>query len=752
MADQNGDRFIDKYKVIKKIGEGGMGKVLLCLHPEFGENMVLKQLNLKGDDEYKKRFMQEALLMKNFRHENIVSVQDYIIARRQHYMVMEYIDGLPLDEMIKGLAARGEHLPVKESVYIFREVARALEYIHSKEVIHRDIKPANVLISNEGSVKLTDFGIAQAGNQGDIFTGTNVVGAPDKTQAVTFGTPSYMPPEQFQDAGKVTQSSDVYAMGVMFYELLTSKRPFGDNFSPSVMKNINKGKYPSPRFWNKSIPLSLSFMIRKAMKAAPASRYATIKALRIKLDKYLSKHSDADMKGRLVTLVDSIKNPAPVTAEQTIVGGGIPSGESEATIIGGGANVTSVENQPMIINDQGSSLNLKKLLISIVGVLFLLAATAGIWLGVANVKSHGLLSWFQASDYGPLCIEVMVAPDGIRYEAEDFSVLIYSKVGSLDEDAGQYRVAGRLIDRAEAEELFMLEHNVLYNREPLPMPVRFRKTETSENGALFSTGTLYLKKGGYKVFLDGESEAGLSYLYVHPRKKLAEDAGERKTKVPKVAYNFNLPTSLRDKLPLVFITDVSDGLTGETVKFVFKDGREKAPVRVLNFNGEEGNRNFIDTIMEKEAFYLKNLKQTISYYSSEAYYERQFDLTIKPWRQVFHFSGTMQPVGVRVKITSNLDDLQILIDGEEQYIRWDEGQLEQKLDPVNSGDEMILYLIPGEHELTAKHKSGGFLTTKNVISRYILNQEGNVVINDFSLTINFDEVNKSLTWVEDTEK
>src|SRR5512138_1929577 len=215
---------IGKYKIIGLLAKGGMGAVYKAKHPTLNRTVILKKLTVRGNPQFIERFKREAKIMMDFKHDNIVTVYDHFKEGNSYYIVLEYVDGFSLDELIK----RERALPSVLAMYIFLEICEALKYAHDSGVIHRDIKPANVLISRSGQVKLVDFGIAayeEEEERGEALT----------AHGMTLGTPSYMPPEQFEDTKSVDKCADVYAMGVVLYEMVTGKKPFPGNFAPDTI-------------------------------------------------------------------------------------------------------------------------------------------------------------------------------------------------------------------------------------------------------------------------------------------------------------------------------------------------------------------------------------------------------------------------------------------------------------------------------------------------------------------------------------
>ncbi len=211
---------IGKYRVIERLGRGGMGLVYKAEHPSLGTPVVIKKLMLRGDGAHRERFRREAILMMGIRHDNIVGVYDHFKTGGAGYLVMEYVDGPSLAELI---AADGALTP-NEAAWIIGKVALALAHIHEHGIIHRDLKPSNILLSREGKVKLGDFGIAFSPADSKALT----------ADGTALGTPSYMAPEQMRDARRADERSDTWSLGVCFFELITA-RQFADGPTPAAI-------------------------------------------------------------------------------------------------------------------------------------------------------------------------------------------------------------------------------------------------------------------------------------------------------------------------------------------------------------------------------------------------------------------------------------------------------------------------------------------------------------------------------------
>ena len=223
---------IGKYAILGSMGQGGMGAIFKARHPTLQETVVVKKLTLQGK-EMVERFRREAKIQMSLVHPGIVRVYDHFEEKGQYYIVMEYVDGITLEELIRKKVALGN----VAAMVIFREVAKALAYAHRSGVIHRDIKPANVLVSKKGEVKFLDFGVASLVGEDDGLT----------KPGMTIGTLSYLAPEIIENAQKADQRSDIYAASVLLYEMVTGQLPFlGDDELDLAKKHYRKYLELSP--------------------------------------------------------------------------------------------------------------------------------------------------------------------------------------------------------------------------------------------------------------------------------------------------------------------------------------------------------------------------------------------------------------------------------------------------------------------------------------------------------------------------
>lgn len=254
-----GQKISDRYQIIKSIGEGGMANVYLAYDTILDRNVAVKVLrgDLATDEKFVRRFQREALSASSLNHPNIVEVYDVGEDNGEYYIVMEYIEGKHLKELIK---KRGK-LTVSEVVDIMLQITDGMSVAHDSYIIHRDIKPQNIMILENGLVKITDFGIAMAMNATQL-TQTNSV----------MGSVHYIPPEQASGKGSSLQS-DIYSMGIVMYELLTGKLPFrGDNAVEIALKHL---KEPIPNIKEElpNLPNSIENIILKATAKNPKNRY-----------------------------------------------------------------------------------------------------------------------------------------------------------------------------------------------------------------------------------------------------------------------------------------------------------------------------------------------------------------------------------------------------------------------------------------------------------------------------------------------
>lgn len=260
-----GQKINDRYEIIKSIGEGGMANVYLAHDIILDRDVAIKVLrgDLAGDEKFVRRFQREALAASSLSHPNIVEMYDVGEDNGTYYIVMEYINGQTLKQLIKKRGA----LTISECIDIMLQLTDGVDHAHSSYIIHRDLKPQNIMIQDSGEIKITDFGIAMALNNTQL-TQTNSV----------MGSVHYLPPEQASGKG-ATVKSDIYSMGILFFELLTGTLPFkGDNAVEIAFKQI-KDDIPSVRQINSTIPQSIENIVLRATAKNPKNRYNSSKEM-----------------------------------------------------------------------------------------------------------------------------------------------------------------------------------------------------------------------------------------------------------------------------------------------------------------------------------------------------------------------------------------------------------------------------------------------------------------------------------------
>lgn len=282
----------DRYIILKSIGEGGMANVYLAHDTILDRDVAIKVLrgDLENNDKFIRRFQREAKSASDLSHPNIVEIFDVGEEDGQHYIVMEYIEGKTLKQLVQ---KRGG-LTVAEVIDIMAQLTDGLSQAHEAYIIHRDIKPQNIMILDNGKVKITDFGIAMSMNATQL-TQTNSV----------MGSVHYLPPEQASGKG-ATIKSDIYSSGILMYELLTGSVPFkGDNAVEIALKQM-KERIPSIRKQNPLIPQSIENIILKATAKNLKNRYDSIKEMHddivhaldedmVDVDKYNYPYPESDM-------------------------------------------------------------------------------------------------------------------------------------------------------------------------------------------------------------------------------------------------------------------------------------------------------------------------------------------------------------------------------------------------------------------------------------------------------------------------
>jgi eukaryotic-like serine/threonine-protein kinase len=508
-----GTNMVGKYLITAKIAEGGMGAIYKAKHPTLDRTVILKRLTLKKNSAITERFKREAQLMMDFRNDNIVQVYDHFKEGNSYYIAMEFVDGISLGDLIE----KKRFIPNEIAMLIFREICKALKYAHDKGVIHRDIKPENVLISKEGEVKLTDFGIATSKDTED--EGLTSVG-------MTLGTPAYMSPEQISNTKTVDNRADIYSMGVVLYKMLTGKTPFPGNFTPDAISQINTGEYIYPRKINPRISPLLQKIIKKAMHCKLKKRYKDLQHIMNILSKELKKkYKDRDsingairafLQGKEQSENDKIKSTAGTAGK--------------------------VKEKPV---KASSPFSFVKLFVTIVIGIFVLAIIAGAGAYYAY-KNDLQYEYLKANEYGALTIAIKAREQDRSPEDNFVEISLYEFNGRNYKRVTDIKPEFKLVQDKEKEKM-----NKYYT-------IQSRK--------------MYLKTSNYRLFVNSGNQQFQKDFYLFPRafqKNNKDASGSEKIEFFYRAVP-HLPMSIYYK-----ITDVSNNndITNDTdfYVYVFKD-------------------------------------------------------------------------------------------------------------------------------------------------------------------------------------
>ncbi|MDW8298166.1 MAG: protein kinase [Anaerolineae bacterium] len=280
MSELIGTR-LNRYEIRERIGRGGMAAVYKAWDANLDRWVAIKVLHtyLADDEDFKERFEREAKLVASLNHPNIVQVYDFETVERDgeriYYMVMTYVEGQTLRQLMEARRARGERFSLAEIATIMRGVCAALAYAHKRGMVHRDVTPGNILFDAEGKPVLADFGIAR------MIAGTRIT-----RSGTTSGTPLYMSPEQ--GTGAETDSrSDIYSLGVILFELLSGTAPYkGDSTVAILMKHVND-PIPNVTDYAPELPSAANLVIARALAKSPEERYQSVEAFLHDLETYL---------------------------------------------------------------------------------------------------------------------------------------------------------------------------------------------------------------------------------------------------------------------------------------------------------------------------------------------------------------------------------------------------------------------------------------------------------------------------------
>ncbi|NIM94368.1 MAG: protein kinase [Anaerolineales bacterium] len=258
--------FVGPYQILEKLGQGGMATVFKAYHPALDRHVAIKVLHpaFKEDPHFLERFQREARVVAKFEHPNIVPIYDFAEHKGQPYLVMKFIEG----ETLKARLSK-EPLSKEEGTEIIVAVGDALDYAHELGVLHRDIKPSNILISTDGRIYLTDFGLARIAE----------VGASTISGDMLMGTPQYISPEQAKGDRKLDKRTDIYSFGIVIYEICVGKVPYSADTPFSIIHDHIYAPLPLPQEINPNVPSDIQRLLLKALAKNREDRYSSTKEM-----------------------------------------------------------------------------------------------------------------------------------------------------------------------------------------------------------------------------------------------------------------------------------------------------------------------------------------------------------------------------------------------------------------------------------------------------------------------------------------
>ncbi len=253
---------VGPYRVIEQLGSGGMATVFKAYHASLDRYVAIKVLHpaFKADPQFFERFKREARIVANLEHPNIIPVYDFNEHNGEPYLVMRFVEGDTLKPQMKG-----QPMPAKDILQLMRPVCQALNYAHNQGVLHRDIKPSNIMVTSDGSIFITDFGLARMVQAGESTL----------SQDMMVGTPQYISPEQAQGMSELDGRTDIYSLGVVLFEMLTGRVPFHADTPFATVHDHIYTPLPLPSSINPDIDPAVERMLLKALSKEPEDRFAT---------------------------------------------------------------------------------------------------------------------------------------------------------------------------------------------------------------------------------------------------------------------------------------------------------------------------------------------------------------------------------------------------------------------------------------------------------------------------------------------
>jgi serine/threonine-protein kinase len=280
------ERRIGPYRVLEELGSGGMAIVYKALQPSLDRLVAIKELRPEyvNDRQIAARFSREAASLATLQHGNIVHIFDYIFDYESAHIVMEYVEGIDLFDML----AACDRVPAEVAAIIATQVGEGLEYAHYRGIVHRDIKPSNILVSKKGEVKVMDFGIARDPGNSEL---TQV--------GIAVGTPAYMAPEQIR-GDRIDARTDIFAVGIVLYEMLAGEKPWAEEEGRSITVKVLDEAYTPIQQRLDSVPEELATVIDRCLEKDPKDRYQSMYEVRRDLELFVNRVVPSDPRGRVV--------------------------------------------------------------------------------------------------------------------------------------------------------------------------------------------------------------------------------------------------------------------------------------------------------------------------------------------------------------------------------------------------------------------------------------------------------------------
>ncbi len=276
-------KFLPDLDVVKQIGAGSTGIVFQVKKNNANYALKILRSDLAPEMHQLQRggqFLSEAKILSNIKHPNIVEIYDYGFSDNyMPYILMEFISGKPLTKIIKNNA-----LDLKKRLNIFLQICKAIQFIHNNKVLHRDIKPGNIMIADNLTIKLTDFGLA------------HIIDANSSSQNQISGSPAYMSPEAFSETDTIDHHSDIFSLGVLGYELFTGEKPFSGNNIPEIRHSICNMKPIAPSRINPDIYMEIEYFLHEMLAKKPKHRFDNLTDVISSLEKLISSVKSQDNK------------------------------------------------------------------------------------------------------------------------------------------------------------------------------------------------------------------------------------------------------------------------------------------------------------------------------------------------------------------------------------------------------------------------------------------------------------------------